>query len=300
MELKKILVAVDFSEASNRAFEQARLLAGTDDVELHVVHRLVSPMTVFPPVAPTGSNSLAEIGRILDDYMAQAREEAVQTIEALLAGTPDNVVTSYTVAESGTPVEALEEAIASFGPDLLVLGAHGKHGLEKVMLGSVASEMLHHADVPVLLVREDSELYGAEAAAGTILAPVDFSDHSQRALAVARSLAQRNGASLHVVHAVELLHTPFTPGGLTSRFEAEPGLQEKTLTALREMLGDAEGEVEAEDGSPASVILARREALGASLVVMGSRGLTGLKGLLLGSVAEKVARFCEVPVLVVR
>jgi len=67
------------------------------------------------------------------------------------------------------------------------------------------------------------------------------------------------------------------------------------------MLGDSDGEVAAVDGSSvAGAILRWWETLGAGLVVMGSRGLTGLPHLLVGSVAEKVAGFCEVPVIIVK
>jgi nucleotide-binding universal stress UspA family protein len=91
-----------------------------------------------------------------------------------------------------------------------------------------------------------------------------------------------------------------TPGGLTSRFDTEPGLRDDYVTALNDMLGDSPGEVAAVDGSPAGAILAWREKWGARLVVMGSRGLAGLPHLLLGSVAETVARYCEVPVIIIK
>jgi nucleotide-binding universal stress UspA family protein len=66
------------------------------------------------------------------------------------------------------------------------------------------------------------------------------------------------------------------------------------------MLGETPGEVTVADGSASGGILWWREKLGARLVVMGSRGITGLERLLVGSTAETVARFCEVPVVVVK
>ena len=151
-----------------------------------------------------------------------------------------------------------------------------------------------------MILRADSELFDAEDGIGRILVPVDFSDHSHRALAFARLVASRYRGFLHLLHAEELVRTPFKAGALSSRFEREPGLREKYEEALTDMLGDGEGEVTVADGSPAGAILWWREKLEANLVVMGSRGLSGLPQLLLGSVAEKVARFCEVPVIVVK
>jgi nucleotide-binding universal stress UspA family protein len=99
---------------------------------------------------------------------------------------------------------------------------------------------------------------------------------------------------------VELHHTPFKPGGLTSPLDVESGLREKGEEALTGMLGDSPGDVAVTDGGIASEILVVREKLQADLVVMGRRGLTGVKRFLVGSVMEKVARFCEVPVWVVK
>jgi nucleotide-binding universal stress UspA family protein len=169
-----------------------------------------------------------------------------------------------------------------------------------MLLGSVASKVLHGTDCDVMIVRSDSILFPPERGGHPILVPVDFSPHSHRALALARELSSRFGAPLQLLHVVELLHTPLKPGGLSSRLEETPGLREKYEAALRDMLGETPGDVMVADGSPAGGILWWREKLDAGLVVMGSRGITGFEKLLLGSVAETVARFCEVPVAVVK
>lgn len=300
MQLDRILVATDFSDAATKAFDQAVALASSDGVVVHVLHRLPSPIPVFPPVAP-GVGSWAEIGPLLDDYTAQLSAQAEKELDALVRRAPSDVTVETSIEQALEPVEAILKKVETWKPDLLAVGTHGRHGLEKLVMGSIASRLLHHADTAVMLVRSDSELYGGDGPIGQILVPIDFSDHSHRALACARLLASRHGGSIHLLHAVELLHTPLTAPGLTSRFETEPGLREKTVEALSDMLGDTEGEVAAVDGSSvAGAILSWREKLGARLVVMGSRGLTGLPHLLVGSVAEKVARFCEVPVIIVK
>ena len=286
MQLERFLVATDFSDAATKAFDQSVALAGGDSAAVHVLHRLASPIPLFPPVAHPGAGSWAEIGPLLDALARRAQS---------------GVTVETSIEEALEPVEAILKKVEAWKADLLAVGTHGRHGIEKLVMGSIASKLLHRADTAVLLVRSDSELYGGDEPIGRILVPIDFSDHSHRALACARLLASRHGGSIHVLHVVELLHTPFTPGGLTSRFETEPGLREKTVEALTDMLGETEGEVAAVDGSSAAgAILLWRETLGARLVVIGSRGLTGLPHLLVGSVAEKVARFCEVPVIIVK
>lgn len=301
MKLERILVATDFSDASTRAFDQSLALAGGGDVEIHVLHRLASPLPAFPPVAHPGASSWAEMGTVLDEYTDSLRADAARQLDDLVKRAPSGTSVETSIEETLEPVEAVSQKVDAWKPDLLALGTKGRHGIEKLVMGSIASKLLHHAETAVMLVRADSELYEGEKPIGPILVPTDFSDHSQRALAYARALATRHSGSLHLFHAVELMHTPFSPGGLTSRFDTEPGLREKYLETLTDMLGDTEGEVAAVDGSSsAGAILAYREKLGARLVVMGSRGLTGLPHLLVGSVAEKVARFCEVPVIIVK
>lgn len=300
MQLERILVATDFSEAATKAFDQSVALAAGGKMTIHLLHRLASPIPVFPPVAHPGANTWAELGPLLDDYTAQLRTEAEQKLEALASRAPEGITVETSIEETVEPVEAIAGKVEAWKPDLLALGTQGRRGIEKLVMGSIATKLLHRVEAATMLVRSDSELYSGGRPRGPILVPVDFSDHSHRALAFARALASRHDGSLRLLHSVELLHTPLTPGGLTSRFETEPGLRDDYVTALKDMLGDTPGDVAAVDGSPAGAILAWREKWGARLVVMGSRGLTGLPHLLLGSVAEKVARFCEVPVIIVK
>jgi nucleotide-binding universal stress UspA family protein len=221
-------------------------------------------------------------------------------LEAMSRKGTQKVRVATSIEESLDPQEAIVRKATEWKADLIVMGTHGRRGLDKLLMGSVASSVLHRARHDVMLVRADSELFAEGPDAGPILVPVDFSDHSQRALGLARLVADRYKGRVHLIHVVELLHTPLTPGGLSSRFEESPELKEKYEEALLEMLKDTPGEVTVAEGTVAGEILWWREKLGARLVVMGSRGLSSLKYLFLGSVAEKVARFSEVPVIVVK
>lgn len=299
MQLERILVATDFSDAAGKAFDQSVALADGGNVTVHVLHRLASPVPALPPLGVAGAG-WSEIGPLLHDYTVTLRAEAQAQLDELVRRAPSGVTVETSVEEALDTVEAVVSKVESWKPDLLAVGTQGRHGIEKLVMGSIATKLLHRADTAMMLVREDSELYAGDARKGPILVPVDFSDHCHRALAFARSLAAPHDASLRLLHAVELLHTPLTSPGLTSRFEREPGLREELVAALQDMLGVTPGEVAAVDGSPAGAILSWREKWGARLVVMGSRGLAGLPHLLTGSVAETVARFCEVPVIIVK
>jgi nucleotide-binding universal stress UspA family protein len=300
MQLARILVPTDFSDAAGRALEQALALARPGGVEIVLLHSLPPVIPTLAPMGETGFAGLVEMGRLLDDYTRELRVDASRKLEDLRAKAPKEVKVETAVEENLEPHEAILRKARSWNADLIAMGTHGRGGLEKLLMGSVASKVLHRSDRHLMLLRSDSILFASGKDPGSILVPVDFSDHSHRALALARYLSSRHSASLHLLHVVELLHTPLKPGGLSSQLEETPGLREKYLEALRDVLGETPGDVTVADGSAAGGILWWREQLGARLVVMGSRGLTGLERLLVGSVAETVARFCEVPVVVVK
>jgi nucleotide-binding universal stress UspA family protein len=140
----------------------------------------------------------------------------------------------------------------------------------------------------------------------TILVPVDFSKNSLRALEYAWSLASRYGAAVDVLHVWQFL-TPDTPsiGGsqvsdLTAfvRSNAETELRKLAENAAHD--GIAIRRTRAERGIPSQVILDPAKRDGNDLIVMGTRGRSGLAHVLLGSVAERVVRHAHCPVLTVR
>jgi nucleotide-binding universal stress UspA family protein len=133
----------------------------------------------------------------------------------------------------------------------------------------------------------------------TILVPVDFSSNSERTLPWAFRLAKAHGATVHLLHAV----TPVPV--LPEQFDLPPDLPEQLRAGaearLKQLAAGApegvEGSWSAEYGQPSEVIATAVERLGADLVVLGTRGLTGLEHLLLGSTAERALRLVECPVL---
>lgn len=192
------------------------------------------------------------------------------------------------------PARALLEAAS--GAELLVVGARGLGGFRGVLLGSVSQHCLHHATTPVAVVREGSALPGEGR---RIVVAVDGSDTSKQALRWAITEATRRGVTLAVVNA---WHQPFV-GTPYPTVLFDPALfREASAAVLDEALTSCDpGDVIVEritgEGTPASVIL--DAAADADLVVMGSRGLGGFKGMLLGSVTTHVTRHASCPVIVV-
>lgn len=139
-----------------------------------------------------------------------------------------------------------------------------------------------------------------------ILVPVDFSEHSQRALDEAVGLAKKFGAELHLVHCYQV----YPAGGVAPYDVVLPESVERTIQEAARALLAEWAEKAAGQGvrvqrhlsasAPSSGIADLAEALGVDLIVIGTRGLSGLKHVLLGSVAERTIRSAPCPVLTVK
>ena len=138
-----------------------------------------------------------------------------------------------------------------------------------------------------------------------ILVPVDFSDHSQRALDEAIGLAKAFGAQLHLLHCYQIHATAIAPYGIVVPETFEHDVRMAALQRLSEWREKAatQGVGVQEHITahfPAEEIAAMADRLGIDLIVMGTRGLTGIKHVLLGSVAERTIRLARCPVLTVK
>jgi nucleotide-binding universal stress UspA family protein len=131
-----------------------------------------------------------------------------------------------------------------------------------------------------------------------ILLAVDESEHARKAVAAAIELARAGGGTVHVLHVRELAFAPATVVGDHPK-EAER-LVAGVVEELRQAGVKAEGTVRTTIGGPAQAILEQARDLDATMIVLGSRGLGPLGGLLLGSVAHKILQLATCPVLVVR
>lgn len=173
------------------------------------------------------------------------------------------------------------------------------------MLGSVTEEVVRRAPCPVLTVRE-RKTPGAVEGFGTILAPVDFSEHSELALRHAVGLSQEFGAEMHLLHVIEEITYPdfYYPAPVTGEqmaTEIEHRVNERLEQAVGRIAeAGVSASVHVTQGRPAPGIAEFADNHGADLIVVGTHGLTGVKRALLGSVAEGVVRRSVSPVLTVK
>ena len=279
---ERILVPTDRSDPARRALEQAADLASRYDATL----------TALSVVDTRELGSSSET----DERTAAAQAELDAAIDDLdLEPTPEAVV------RAGIPSEEILDYADESGMDLIVMGTHGRTGVRRYLLGSVAEKVVRLSDVPVLSV------HPAEVDVGTvpferILVPTDGSDGASVAIDCATDLATTYDAALHAVSVVDT-------GGMATdvQFDAAMDqLQERAQTAV-ETIADAANEAGVED-TPTAVLEGRaHDAIESyaederiDLIVMGTHGRSGLDRYLLGSVAEKLVRTTSIPVLTVR
>lgn len=290
LHIRDILFPTDFSEQAERALPHALALAGRFDARLHMLHAVVlhaadpgEPDHRFPDLEDAGSRLDGWAGERTGEGGEGRRVEVVRHRQRGISAA--SVILDY--------VDDREV-------DLVVMGTHGRRGLRHMLLGSVAEEVVRTAPCPVLTVRGDG---GRGPAQGLerILVPVDMSEHSYRALDVARSLAAGRDTSVEVLHVVEDPPRPEPYDGPRGGPEVDHGRVRETLVARMGGEGGAVPvEVHVDTGHTVSTIVDFAEREGVDMIVLASHGLTGLKRVLLGSVAERVIRRAPCPVLTVR
>ncbi|MDT0630846.1 universal stress protein [Rubrivirga sp. S365] len=274
-DLAPVVLAFDLAPESEPALVAAVDLAARAGGTLHLV-------TARPPDAP-------DVYRAPSDPEAAVRAVVEVTVDrALGAGACAEIAPHIAVARGSDPAAEVVRYADDVGAGTVVLGTSGRQGVQRFRLGSVAETVVRRSACPALVVpnRSPDRTPGAER---PVLVPVDFSDHSARALAVARSLADLYGAAIEVLHVAD--------GLAHADAEGDPPSSE----ALRAFARDAgAGDVAAHlaEGDPAAEIARHAEDAGA--VVMGTHGRGGLARAVFGSVAEATLRQVRCPVLVVR
>ena len=299
LKVKKILFPTDFSDSAKQALDYALFLAEQFEAELHLLHAVV--LHAHDPQEngsdfPEPTEILGRLFEIADTEMAQIlkrnESKTFSLKEAKVRGfSAGSVILEY----------ASENDI-----DLIVMGTHGRRGPARIFIGSVAAEVVRHADCPVLTLHKQSP----DRTVGrveTILVPVDFSEHSAKAVTYAKEIANTTGARLQILHAIEEPVYPYfyAPAGEFSIAQQLEVLREKTDEALDKLIFDTPGpEVEVDKyvviGTPSVEITRFAKEEGSDLIVIPTHGLTGLERMVLGSTAERVVRMATCPVLAVK
>jgi nucleotide-binding universal stress UspA family protein len=286
--IRTILHPTDFSDPAQPALRLAERLARVHGARLIVLH------VVAPPVLYGEMGTRNPTPEIQEEILETSRIQ----LEELLAGTD-----AEGLIVEGVAAHEIVHTAGERSCDLIVMGTHGRGAVARVLLGSVAANVLRRAPCPVLALKPPGAhaRSGDEAAAAgpdavdrppfpVILHPTDFSERSRHAFEFACALA-RGGGRLIVLHVVEAVHV------------VSEGYEDALLERLRG-LKPVDPSIRVDyrlfDGESASEIMREAAASSCDLIVLGTHGRTGVDRLVTGSVADAVLRHAGCPVLAVK
>jgi nucleotide-binding universal stress UspA family protein len=298
--LRLIMVPLDGSRFAEQALPLALALARRSGAKLH----LVSVRPSFP---------LDFAGTEADEYL----ERVTKQIESELPGNITHRVLfnemgglSYPPPASNSVADLLSRHAEEKDAGLVVMTTHGRGGLRRAWLGSVADSLARLSSAPVLLVKPHDESFGiaAEVDRGLqhIVIPLDGSANAERAIPFAIDVGELFGAHYTLLRVMmTLAYTPHheTLGDYVPELASpmsRPSIQQY-LEELAEPLRQRGLEVTAhvvEHGSAPRAIVEYAATHGAALIAMSTSGAGGMRRLFLGSVADKVVRSADIPVLV--
>lgn len=300
--MKRILVGTDFSPESHLALAHALRIARRLDATLLLAH---AGSVIEPTAAALAPESavLVEYQKIVAEHLVENRHrlaELVAEVKAQGLKAEEHLI-------DGFADTALRDAAEALDADLVVIGTHGRTGLKRILLGSVAERVVRLCRRHVLVARAtgiENPTPGQEGYQ-RILVPTDFGPLAERALEIALSLLDPHGV-IELFHAWHLpLSSTMVPGRAAEaaiepvRISIEQGARGKAQ-ALLDRFPDAAGRVTVTvfNESPTRAISERAEQ-GHDLIVMGGHGHRGLSRWILGSVAEATVRHAPCSVLVV-
>jgi nucleotide-binding universal stress UspA family protein len=289
-----ILTATDFSEISTWALRHAVMWAKCYDSQLTVLHVQEPPPVWSDPYL--GSYSLPGL-------VEQAWTAASQQLERYVVEHVPSEISVTRELMAGSAPDVIEEYVSGGQVDMVVLGTHGRGGLSRFLLGSVAERTLRMARHPTLIVRQSSPLAAdadGDRAASTvprlehILCPVNDSEVARAAFEHACSVAHAFGARLTALMVAEPIHQ-------AQIADERSRLQEKLQSWLPAEARSDKYELQTvvRHGDAAEEILGLTQEVDADLVVIGAQHRRFVDTTVLGVTTVRVTRHAPCPVLVV-
>jgi nucleotide-binding universal stress UspA family protein len=297
LKLNHILCCTDLSDASNHALPYAMSIAGKFNAKLHVGH----VTDVYPIALYSASNFIPAVSR------EEILREAEGQIRRLLSG---QAAVAEPIVRDGSPALEISRIAEEVQADLAVLATHGRSGVKRLLLGSVAERLLETLPCPALVIKSPERKFLTpwpdDVRFRRILIGCDFSPDSALALEYGLALGQEFQAEVHLVHVFE----PSVYWGLDSAVKAlvddlERAVREVVEKRLLELVPKEAStwcrvEPVLRSGAPHEEISRHAQALDVDLIVLGLRGHGLVDRLLVGSTAYRVVRNAHCPVLVAR
>lgn len=298
--LRRIMVPLDGSAFAEQALPLALTLARRARARLHLV-RVRAPLPLEPETTEA-DEYLKRIAGQLESELPDRISHDVLTNEfdAL----------QYPPPATNSVADVVARHAEAHDADLIVLTTHGRGGLKRAWIGSVADSLLRVAPRPVLLIRPEDEAFSVAARADRgmshIVIPLDGSESAEWAIAYAQQLGELFTARYTLLRVVSPLTWdvsaeqfgahPGVPVPVFSRAAAEQYLEQMAERMRAQKITVATHVLDA--SAAATAILDWATEHGPDLIALTTSGTGGIRRLLLGSVADKIVRSADVAVLV--
>jgi nucleotide-binding universal stress UspA family protein len=292
MNIERIVCPVDFSEYSGRAYDYAYSLAKQYGAKLLVEHVVQPLQAAYPYYAFPEAT--------LQDTWSHLSTDAEKGLQELVKTHARNGLQPECVIRQGFPWESILSFAEERSADLIVMGTHGRRGLDRLTMGSVTERVLRKARCPVLAVRKPAHDFVEPDSTSEcvhlrrILLCTDFSDHARRALGYAFSLAMEYNAQLTLLHVLEDIGS-------------QKFLQETTATAAKNLEKLVPADIPnwctvktlVRTGKPYQEIVQLAQEEQSDLIIAGVRGRNAVDLALFGSTTYRVIQLGSCPVLAV-
>ena len=299
----KILLAVDGSRYSEAAIGLVNALKIGRKAEATV-------LTVVPEHVFLGGHSLADFFGQSSALKIQVRKAEEERAVELLAKLSKSLVTRglkvETMVRRGSPAAEIIKTCRRIQADLALVGLKGTSDTPEFLLGGVAHKVIKYAPCSVLVAKKESK------AINRVLVPLDGSKHSDKVVQFLLRMPLPQHVEVLVMTVVQSFGAAFVKAYTLDlerdkRIVAE--LQEAEEEAAARLIAEAENGFRrggykvlaiVARGDPSQEILREAARRNVDLVALGAKGLTGVRGFLLGSVAQRIARYARASVLIVR
>lgn len=295
---KRVLVPLDGSRVAEAVLPFIKEIAGSLDMEI-VLLRVVSL---------TSEEVIGIAPKFALDTPAGLRQDAQRYLEPRVEEFEARGVRASARVAVGEAASEIVAAARQVGADLIAMTTHGRSGLGRLLFGSVAESVLRAAPIPVFLLKMTEEALNAIGSTGNerlqvnrILFATDLSDAAMAAWPTARSIAAAFEAELILQHVVPPLAIQGDfPSEIFSRYWGVARAEaERKLGRLVNEAPGLKTRIRLDEGRAADHILQAAAEEGVGLIVMGTTGRSGVRRLLLGSVAAEIVRLAPCPVVAV-
>lgn len=280
-----ILIPTDGSDGTRQAVAHGLGLAETYGATVHALY-----------VVDVRALSLDDEGFLNDESILTSLEKrGERATEEISRQASDRRLDAVAAVVRGTPTRQIRQYADDHDTDLIAMGTHGLRGFARFVLGSVAESVVRNATQPVLTTRASAT--PREPTYDDVLLPTDGSDHAERVADHAFDIAARHDATVHALSVIDssLIHSPVLLAALEEA-------SEQAISAVKRRGRQTGVDVVSGvwRGTPSDCITTYADKQDVDLITMGTHGRRGLDRFLTQSVAERVLRSANCPVLTLR